>query len=340
MRIWTVVLSSVLLSASIGVLWADDQKTPKGPVIACDTPIYEFGKRDSFEAADCAFTIRNIGDAELVIDRVIKSCSCGRTDLSAYRIAPNGSAILKARFHLSGRSGPFGESVVLRSNDPVRANYLLRIQGTVLDRIKVTPRVVNIGAVSIHSTKEAVIELECTDKDIAWAPIHVKSNMACIGATIEGTDKEAQWRIRISLIPPISMEDVVGIITVEGNSRSIGVIDIPVFIRGIGPVKVFPRELVLLKHNKADAVATRVIYIAPGEIETFEILSVQCPDNSVQPKVTKVSGGGYMILLQNIHIVDSLDKRVVEIITDIPVMEKLEVPLNIVGGGDVKDGGG
>ena len=98
MRTCSYVMTILMLSAFTSVLRADDQKSPKGPVIACDTSVYDFGKRDSFEAAECEFKILNTGDAELIIDRVITSCSCGRTHLSAYKIPPNGSAILKVRF--------------------------------------------------------------------------------------------------------------------------------------------------------------------------------------------------------------------------------------------------
>ena len=96
---------------SITTAWAQ-----QGAQILSDRLTYNFGtiaEADGF--ASHTFTIKNTGDAPLVITRVTASCGCTRPEWTKSPIAP-GKTVKQITYNPKGRPGPFYKTVSIFSN--------------------------------------------------------------------------------------------------------------------------------------------------------------------------------------------------------------------------------
>ena len=97
---------------SITTAWAQ-----QGAQILSDELTYNFGtiaEADGF--ASHTFTIKNTGDAPLVITRVTASCGCTRPEWTKSPIAPGKSGEVKITYNPKGRPGPFYKTISIFSN--------------------------------------------------------------------------------------------------------------------------------------------------------------------------------------------------------------------------------
>jgi len=109
------------------------------PVIHVEEPIYDFGEVVEGYAVDHTFTIQNIGDEALEINRIRVSCGCTATELETDRLAPGQSVTLGVLVNTTGFGGRISKFVYIYSNDPNHADstesnlpaYTLRITGNV-----------------------------------------------------------------------------------------------------------------------------------------------------------------------------------------------------------------
>ena len=111
---------------SITPAWAQ-----QGAQILSDELTYNFGtiaEADGF--ASHTFTIKNTGDAPLVITRVTASCGCTRPEWTKSPIAPGKTGEVKITYNPKGRPGPFYKTVSIFSNGK-KGSYSLAIKGNV-----------------------------------------------------------------------------------------------------------------------------------------------------------------------------------------------------------------
>ena len=111
---------------SITTAWAQ-----QGAQILSDELTYNFGtiaEADGF--ASHTFTIKNTGDAPLVITRVTASCGCTRPEWTKSPIAPGKTGEVKITYNPKGRPGPFYKTVSIFSNGK-KGSYSLAIKGNV-----------------------------------------------------------------------------------------------------------------------------------------------------------------------------------------------------------------
>lgn len=91
----------------------------------------DLGKIREGEVVDAEFTIKNEGDADLVIDRVKASCGCTTVKLSEEEkvIAPGGTQKVTVKFDSTGRPGDQRKGVTVHTNDPEhdRLNLTFRV---------------------------------------------------------------------------------------------------------------------------------------------------------------------------------------------------------------------
>ncbi len=109
---WTgAVLASVLL------LVAGVQAEP-APKLAFSQPMWDFGEVWHTEMPTFVLTIRNEGDAELVLEKVRTSCGCTAAQPAAFRVPPGGSTTVKVQFDTHGKQDVVTSKVICETNDP------------------------------------------------------------------------------------------------------------------------------------------------------------------------------------------------------------------------------
>ena len=130
-----VVVAPVLIAGPLDAPSTPVQPAPPvhAPRIAVEPPAFDFGKALPQKALTREFNIRNFGDQDLVIEKVTSSCGCTAALLDPSRklVKPGGSAPLRVTLTTSGSAGRMSKSVLLRSNDPTRPTFEIKLQATV-----------------------------------------------------------------------------------------------------------------------------------------------------------------------------------------------------------------
>lgn len=100
-------------------------------------------KPDSVERYSFAF--RNVGDGDLTIDSVKKSCGCAKYTLARKRFAPGEAGVIEAEVDLKGKKGYFLNTLALKTNDPETPVSVLRMAAGALRARVLSAKLVNLG---------------------------------------------------------------------------------------------------------------------------------------------------------------------------------------------------
>jgi hypothetical protein len=101
------------------------------PRLVLDPESWDFGRTLRKRVLEKQFTLRNVGDADLVIDRITTSCGCTAALLDEKTIGPGKSVVLKVTFETRDDLGRLERKVLLRSNDRARDPLEIKLQATV-----------------------------------------------------------------------------------------------------------------------------------------------------------------------------------------------------------------
>jgi hypothetical protein len=131
MRVVAIAVGAGLIAlGSASLLRAGEP--PKGPRIAAEPMVFDFGKVLSQKTLHKDFVIRNFGTEDLDIERVSTTCGCTVAEEPPKVVKPGQSAVLKIRFETRSYSGRVERKILVQSNDPVKNPLELRIQATVV----------------------------------------------------------------------------------------------------------------------------------------------------------------------------------------------------------------
>ena len=130
MRKAALLLLSALAAAPAAA--AEEPKPLPGPRIAVEPSAHDFGDALQQKTLTKEFSIRNFGSADLVIENVQTSCGCTVADLETKVVKPGGSTPLRVSLQTRSNSGRIVKSVLVKSNDPTKGVYELKIQANVI----------------------------------------------------------------------------------------------------------------------------------------------------------------------------------------------------------------
>lgn len=141
---------------------------PAAPHITIDQPVVYFGSVTNAVRLTHDFVIRNEGDAELEISRVVSGCdACLRAVLEKPRILPGEETILHSQLDLRLLSGNLSRSITIDSNDPDRARVTVILEGTVVPLYRITPTEINLSGFPSQRTET----LEITPLQALHSPL-------------------------------------------------------------------------------------------------------------------------------------------------------------------------
>ena len=118
------------LALAMAAVRADEKAATRAPAakISVEPTYFDFGNAWPEKTLEKQFSIRNFGDADLVIDKITTTCGCtaGLLDDDSKVLKPGQSGQLRVRLQTRDYSGKVVRSVMVRSNDP--AQQLVEIQ--------------------------------------------------------------------------------------------------------------------------------------------------------------------------------------------------------------------
>ena len=132
MRFRNITLIAVLVSALVLMATAfgqdkaekADKDAKAAPKLVVEKPEYDFGKVKEGEEASHTFTIKNDGNADLIIKNVSPACGCTASDFSKV-VAPGQEGKVTLTVKTNGMSGKTSRYADVISNDPQQPNLQL-----------------------------------------------------------------------------------------------------------------------------------------------------------------------------------------------------------------------
>jgi hypothetical protein len=124
-----LLAAALLAAAPQGSAPAAPAAAGEGPRLAVEPARFDFGDTLPRRRLTKEFILRNVGSAELVIDKISTSCACAAflLDAKQRRLAPGRSAPLRVTLSTPVKPGPVVERVRVESNDAVRPALELEI---------------------------------------------------------------------------------------------------------------------------------------------------------------------------------------------------------------------
>ncbi|MCD8193568.1 MAG: DUF1573 domain-containing protein [Tannerellaceae bacterium] len=102
-----------------------------GAVISADVTTHDFGEINEKDGkVTHSFTVKNEGNAPLIITRVIASCGCTTPEWTKEPIAPGKEGTIKGTFDPLNRPGPFAKTISVYSNGK-KGSFIFTIRGDV-----------------------------------------------------------------------------------------------------------------------------------------------------------------------------------------------------------------
>jgi hypothetical protein len=124
-------ITALAVAALIAMAAGADDKPPAAPRIRVEPESFDFGRALPGKTLRKDFTIRNFGEAELVIESLSTTCGCTAALSAQRRVAPGGRTALRVTFETRNYSGTVERLVLVRSNDPETPVVQLRVSATV-----------------------------------------------------------------------------------------------------------------------------------------------------------------------------------------------------------------
>ncbi|HYN03271.1 MAG TPA: DUF1573 domain-containing protein [Vicinamibacteria bacterium] len=124
-------LAAVAVVTLLSVAGGADERPTAAPRIQVEPEGFDFGKAQPGKTLRKEFTIRNFGDAVLVIEGVSTTCGCTAAISAQSRVEPGGRTSLRVTFETRTFSGKVERQVLVRSNDPKTPLLQVRVSATV-----------------------------------------------------------------------------------------------------------------------------------------------------------------------------------------------------------------
>lgn len=103
----------------------------RAPRIAVEPTVFDFGKAQQEKTLEKEFTVRNLGNEDLVIESVSTTCGCTVAEGYSKLIKPGASTPLRVKLQTRTSFGRMSRSVLIKSNDPSGRPLELKVEATV-----------------------------------------------------------------------------------------------------------------------------------------------------------------------------------------------------------------
>ena len=326
-RLTVWIAAAVLLVAAQVHAVDSPAPTPAGPQprIEVTNPVYHFGTVLEGSPVKHEFTVKNAGQAELVIGQVLSSCGCTVAASDKKRLAPGEQTQLPVTFDTRHEKGPATRRIDVYTNDPQTPDLALTIEGTVRTESEATPPEVLFNSVRRGSeqTREVAISYHGTAKDFAITKVS-NSNPNIAVTRQPGPKLEVALKKTMPVGP---FQDTIEIVT---TGRPI---EIPIYGRIVGDLVAEPAQVSfgILPHGDG---AMRIVRLTNNGSHPVAIKEVSSTNPAVTAQAAPIAAGKqYKITLQlRQGTPDGQLRGQLVIKTDDPEQASLTVPFyGIVG---------
>jgi hypothetical protein len=208
--------------------YALEEWTKPFPKIVAPEPVFDFGQMDSIRQVEHDFVVRNEGTGPMKIFRVSTSRYSKATP-QELQVPPGEEAKIHVVYDIEYLQGAAKEDIFVLSDERATPNLRLTLKGTVVPRIAVNPRRLDIGTITDASQPiSKKVKLRAMKSDVIFhvsSAILTKQNWPC---TTEVKEIESGKRYEVTItfsagLAPGEYNDILLIEIDEPQNRSIPV---------------------------------------------------------------------------------------------------------------------
>lgn len=318
-RYWAGLMAGIVLPLAVSA---------QSPRLVVEESTYHFGDVQTGDVIEHVFTLNNQGDAPLHITDTRSSCGCTVAQLSSTSIEPGAQATLMARFNLAGRSGTQQSVITLTTDDPEQPTYQLSMKGQVSQPLTIRPNRIFYGQINSDTASDRVVEITYTEGN-ELEILSVEPTSEHLAVTFQNNVAERRHTVTIRSVPPLPQGLLQETVRLKTSNPKWPTIELPVIAQVVGALAVAPERISLMASSATPV--TRYVVVRPGQAREFQILEVNTPSNTdIQVQVLKIPNQGYRIQLRNIVATEAIDGQSLVIRTDVPSMEEINVPFQLV----------
>jgi hypothetical protein len=220
-------------SASSTLAAAAGASIPSGPrpIVAIDETDFSFGSMEQGKSMKHDFVIFNRGTAPLKLEKGDTTCKCTLSELDNNVIQPGKSATVTLEWRAESGPGPFRQSASIHTDDPLRPELNLVVNGEITQGVTLTPSELVFTALPSNEPttgKVTVLSFFADDLEI-------------VSSKFENSEGDRQFEISYA---PVSEDEL------KENSAKSGVVVTVTSKPGLplGPI----RQKILLETNLED----------------------------------------------------------------------------------------
>lgn len=288
--------------------------------IKIDKPSFDFGKVSQGTKVKHDFVVRNMGNAELKIDKLVSSCGCTASHASSNTIAPGAESKILVEFDSSGFSGEKVKTVQLYSNDPQRPIETLTLSGTIEPDVQVEPaniffKEVIKGAAENTASQEVSVKIR---PDVQAQIESFKSySQYIIVKEISGDAR--QKRLLVSISPDAPMGELRERVVITLKGAKLANVNIPIFAVVRGNLRLSSNSLSFgILDSKLKDGLTRSVRLENSGPTPVKIEKIVSSDEAVKASYKTIKGGRIYVIqveVDPLKVKNAL-RASVDIITD------------------------
>lgn len=292
-------LSGIVIACSllVGAINTVAQETAPKPQLKIDSLEHNFGVVSEGTKVSHQFQIENVGTADGVIQRIIPTCGCTTSAVSADLIHPGDKATLNVEVDTTGFSGEKLKTVRLYTNDPDNGLITVGLKGTILSDLVISPTNLNFGEVVHDKGTGTPREVTVTVRDgskISLGTIQTFSKYITVKEVESSANKK---RFTVSLkenVPAGEFRDRVIITLASAAKEEIGAarkeMNIPVFAVVKRAVRLDPYALSFGVIEGSEPISRSVKVENLGE-ENIKVSKVSSNNDAVNAVVKPIKEG-------------------------------------------------
>ena len=320
---------------SVFVLSGCDSR-PSAPSIVFEEISWDFGEIDGNSNMSHEFVFRNIGKSSLEILKVKPSCGCLAVEFPENEIQPGDTGKIVLKIDLAKSITPQQSYAIVSTNDPVKREIPLSVQGRILPEIMVNPQKIDFGDIGYGSIiyKKFEVMIPNRSRDNVFLSSELKTETGFLGVTTKIVDQkitETQYgwikvlTCEIGISPETNFGTFKDVLEIQHHDS---IIKLP--FTGVikGHIKIVPESL-FVNLRKPDTVWEKVLDITYMSDESFSISEIKTKNEGIENELRRVKDNHYRLKIKvnSDRLVNGLLDDEIVVISNDKLQPCLKIPV-------------
>jgi hypothetical protein len=267
--------------------------------VLVEPPRIQAGEVEPGEVHKFEWTLRNDGDAPLLIEALESTCYCTTAKADASQVAPGASTKIRVAIDPSDFTGTIHKGFELETNDPRTPKLAAGVEMVVRPGIAVVPPALDFGTVPPAGSQDKTIDLKSAKtRPFQVTSAHAEAPFVAVEKEPMQTEDRAGYRLYVQVKPGAPAGPFATRIVVETDDAAKPRIEIPVRGAGAGGLRADPARLVF----EAAAPGSEVGRVRVLGGKAVQVTGVKCstpmleaafaaqPDGSCEVRVRLAAG--------------------------------------------------